>query len=153
MELAGDEIDLAAGGATVEITRLLSEEDAVGVPGPGAGEVVEGLPLTLVRRFGNATLAIFETPPGYRDAQGFDVFARVCLAARPLVSAGAFDFQVDVFNITFDRLRQCPAPNVVGPPTQLTFSFTVDDGLDPPVVVTATEPWRCSNRNRVARSP
>jgi hypothetical protein len=152
-ELEGEDVTLAAGGATVEITRLLFEEDSAGVTGAGAGEVVEGLPLRLVRRFGNATLAIFETPPGYRDAHGFDVFARVRLAARPLVGPGVHDFQVDVFNITFDPLRQCPAPNVAGPPTQLTFSLTLDDGFNPPVVLTATEPWQCSNRNRTARTP
>jgi len=123
-------IDLSAFPATVTLTSLFNE---VG----GAGEVVAGLPLTLFADpRNNANVARFKTPVGVLP------IAKVTIGAK---GGGRFTFRVDVAKATIVP-PSCPTTN-------LTTSFTIDDGFLP-VVVTTEQPWLCFGAgNKYLKSP
>jgi hypothetical protein len=126
-------IDLSASAATVTIESLFNE---VG----GAGEVVAGLPpLTLFADSrNNANVARFNTPVGTLP------IAKVTIGAK---GGGRFTLRVDVAKATIEPPSLCPT-------TDLTTSFTINDGVNPPVVVTTTQPWLCfGTGNRYLKSP
>jgi len=129
---SGGSIGLGADSATVTITSLFNE--AV-----GAGEVVANLPLTLVADpRNNANVGIFKTPPGSLP------IAEITIGA---LGRGRFNFRLNVSKSTIAVPNECPT-------TDLTTSFTIDDGVNPPVVVTTEKPWRCfGTGNRYLRTP
>jgi hypothetical protein len=128
-------IDLSAFPATVTLTSLFNE---VG----GAGEVVAGLPpLTLFADpRNNANVARFNTPMGTLP------IAKVTIGAK---GGGRFTFRVDVAKATIVP-PSCPTTN-------LTTSFTIDDGFNPlfpSVTVTTLQPWLCFGAgNKYLKSP
>lgn len=122
-------IDLSAPGGKVMITSLFNE---VG----GAGEVVADLPLTLFADpRNNANVATFKT------AVGVLPIAKVTIGAK---GGGKFTFRVDVAKATIVPPSLCPTTNL---------HFTID-GVNPPVAVTTTQPWRCFGAgNKYLKSP
>jgi len=115
-------IDLST--SVVTIDRLLNE---VG----GAGELVDGLPITLsASPSSNTNSAIYETPAG--------VFPRLRMTIAKR-GGNQFNFRLDGVDATIDSPLQCPTTN-------LTTTFTIEDGINPPQAVTTERPWRCSKR-------
>jgi hypothetical protein len=125
-------IDLSAPAATVTIESLFNE---VG----GAGEVADDLPLTLFADSrNNANVARFNTPVGTLP------IAKVMIGAK---GGGRFTLRVDVAKATIEPPSLCPT-------TDLHTSFTINDGVHPPVVVTTTQPWLCFGAgNKYLKSP
>jgi hypothetical protein len=123
------------GAATVTLNSLLVEL------GPdGAGELVTGtdgvpiLPLILTARPGGGPdAAIFETP--------LRSIPKVLLEIQTK-GQGLFDWLLKVDRGTIPVFPQlcAGAPRLT---TDLTTSFTIDDGVNPPVVVSTEQPWRC----------
>jgi hypothetical protein len=123
------------GSSTVTITSVLGEY------GPGGiGELVEGtdgadiLPFAVAaRRGGNPDAATFETP-----SRAIPKF-RMEMRAR---GQGVFDVLLKI-----DRASISVFPKLCAgdsdPATNLTTSFAIDDGTNPPVGVATTEAWRC----------
>jgi len=110
--------------SVVTIDRLLNE---VG----GAGELVDGLPITLsASPSSNTNSAIYETPAG--------VFPRLRMTIAKR-GGNQFNFRLDGVDATIDSPLQCPTTN-------LTTTFTIDDGINPPQAVTTERPWRCFKR-------
>jgi hypothetical protein len=120
--VAGGPLDLSAPGATVTIRSLFGE-------GGGAGEAVAGLPVTLLADPRNsARVGLFGTSPGSVP------IAAVAIGAR---GGGRHTLRLEVSGATIAVPRQCP------PATRLTTTLVIDDGLNPPTVVTTEQPWRC----------
>lgn len=120
-------IDLSS--ATVAVDALLGEAAA-----DGAGELVLGVPVVLrARPGGRSNAAIFETAPGVTPRVRVDVQIK-----QPSLSTIA----VTVDRATLPRFPQL-CSIALRPTTTLTAAFTIDDGINPPLTVTAREPWRC----------
>jgi photosystem II stability/assembly factor-like uncharacterized protein len=125
------DLDLSKPGATVTITDLFNEV--------GGAEVVAPLPQTLFADpRNNANVGIFKTPVGT-----FPI-AKVTIGAT---GGGRFTLRVDVAKATIVPPSLCPT-------TDLRTSFTINDGVHPPVVVTTTQPWLCFGAgNKYLKSP
>jgi len=117
-------LDLASPVVTVTIAHLLNEIQ-------GAGELVDGLPLTLRVEPGNdAALATFSTTPGARPV------VRLSIRAR---SRGVLDLVLKLTGAAIDRPVACT-------PTMLMTSVTIDDGINPAVVLPLAQAWNCATR-------
>ncbi len=133
--LAGP-VNLASSRLTIE--RLLDEGG-----GGGAGELAKGtggadiLPITLAARPGStANAAIFETPPRSRPILRIEIKNR-----DPRKALLEFTLRLDGAAIpAFPAL--CAGSS---PATHLATSFRIDDGVNPPVVVSTVRAWRCSD--------
>jgi hypothetical protein len=136
-------INLAA--ATARFDALLAEL------GPGGqGELLTTVddaplvPITLVTRSGGKPdEAVYETPGRFRPQFRFSVQTR-------FPKSGIFEFALKV-----DRAlaRQRPKLCVVDPKdkrskSDMTISFTLDDHVNPPLVLTTTQPWECTKPDR-----
>ena len=132
--LAGP-VNLASSRLTIE--SLLDEV------GGGVGELAKGLggadilPITLVARPGStANAAIFETPARSRPILRIEIKNRDPGKGLP------------EFTLRLDRAT-IPAFPVLcagsSPATHLATSFKVDDGVNPPVVMSTVRAWRCSD--------
>jgi hypothetical protein len=129
-------IDLST--STITIHSLLDEAG-------GAGELVAELPVTLEARPGSRPNgAIFETPPQARPKFRVEVQTKG--------DEGLFSFlsRVEFATIAFPLL--CP-PGSRPPRTNLATHFTIDDGVNPPVVVALTHAWRCLDFIRGTNNP
>lgn len=134
-EFAGA-IDLST--STITIHSLLDEAG-------GAGELVAELPVTLeALPGGRPNGAIFETPPQARPKFRVEVQTKG--------DEGLFSFlsRVEFATIAFPLL--CP-PGSRPPRTNLATHFTIDDGVNPPVVVALTHAWRCLDFIRGTNNP
>jgi hypothetical protein len=127
--LLDGEVDLGAVPATLTISSLLND---------GARDVA-GLPLTLLGDHrNNANVARFNTPVGTLP------IAKVTIGAK---GGGRFTFRVDVAKATIEPPSLCPTTN-------LTTSFTINDGISPPVTLTTLQPWLCFGAgNKYLKSP
>jgi hypothetical protein len=126
-------LDLSGFPATVTLTSLLNQ-------GGAAGDVVQGLPLTLVADSRNtATTAAFETRPGILPIATMTIRAK---------GRGVFDFRLEVSQATIDVPGQCP------PAANLRTTFMLDDGVNQLATVATVQPWRCfGTGNRYLRTP
>lgn len=118
-----EEINLA--GTTVTISSLLNE---VG----GAGELVGGLPLTLIGDpRNNEHVAIFRTSTGVRP-----------IVILKIARQGSNEF---IFRLQVSKITKASPTLCSGDPrkTHLMTIFTIDDGVNQPAVVSAVEAWRC----------
>jgi hypothetical protein len=109
-----------AAGAQLTITSLLRED--------GGRELVTGLPLSLpITRYNkNGTVGTFKT------GKGVDPIGIVKIG-----TPGAhYNFQMQIAKVTIAVPSGCPSPT-------LTMSFTINDGVNPPVVVTLPVLWTC----------
>jgi len=94
------------------------------------------LPVTLAARAGSkGTIATYETAPGARPSVSVEV-------KRRDVKTGLLEFSIKVDR---DSMLVRPAGCTPASPsrTQLKTSFTLDDGVNPPLEVLATLPWQC----------
>jgi len=121
------------GASTLTIQSLLDE------PG-GASELVNGLggvdllPLTLAALpGGKPNYAIFETPSGALPK------VRVEMQTK---GQNIYDWLLRLERTTIPAFPQrCTGGS--RPTTSLATSFTIDDGVNPPVEVSTVKPWRC----------
>ena len=74
----------------------------------------------------------------FKTAAGKFPIAKMTLGRR---GQNEFTFRLEVSQATILTPSLCPAN-----PENLTMSFTIDDKVNPPVVVTSVQPWRCSKR-------
>lgn len=115
--------------------------------GPGGrGELLKTvdeaalLPITLVTRpRSEPNEAVYETPGRFRPQFRFSVKNR-------FPKSGIFEFALRV-----DRALARKQPNLCTftptdgrDRTNMTISFTLDDGVNPPLVVTTTQSWECN---------
>jgi hypothetical protein len=129
---------LNLGASSVTIERLLDEVGvgAVGelVKGTGGGDI---LPVTLAARpGGTANAAIFETPSGSRPS------------FRMEIKNGDPGKGLLELNLKLDRGTMPTFPGLcAGQPlaTHLATSFTIDDGVNAPAVLSTIRAWRCSD--------
>lgn len=135
--------DINLGTSSLTIDHLLNE---VG----GAGELVTGLPIILnARPGGKPNYAIFET------ASSAIPKVRVEIQTK---DGEIYDFLLRDERTTIAFPMLCP-PGTRSPTTDLTTSFTIDDGVNPPVAVSTVEAWRCvdlirgTNHPRSLRTP
>jgi hypothetical protein len=119
-------IDLST--STVTIDDLLNEMG-------GAGELGQRVSTTLTARpGGNPNAAIYETPDGIRPTFRMEIKNR-----DPENPVFEFNLRVDRATISaFPELCEGEPPT-----TDLTTSFSIDDGVNPPVVVSTVQRWRC----------
>jgi hypothetical protein len=119
-------IDLTA--ARVTVSNLLNEIS-------GTSEVVEALPVTLVPLPGNRpTSGRFER----RVSPNFSA------ATIRAIGNGEYNLSLKVGKATI------PAPPGQCPASRLTMTLILEDGTNPPAVVTTEQPWRCLVRgNRI----
>ena len=132
--------DIDLGASTVTMTDLLNDME-------GAGELVTGtggvdiLPMTLVARSGSgAEAATFERfPTGARPS-----FRLVIENQDPEQGLFKFDLRVDRATIL-----EFPVACLGGldDTANLTTSFIIDDGFNPPVAVSTVEAWRCGSND------
>jgi hypothetical protein len=121
--------------ATLTITDLIDEVDGVGeLSLRGSGGSL--LRMALAARAGSkAAIATYETAPGARPSVSVEV-------KRRDLKTGLLEFSIKV-----DRDSMPVRPSGCSPAspsrTQLKTSFTLDDGVNPPVEVEATLPWQC----------
>ena len=146
---------LDLGSATVQATLndVLLEADNPSVPGPGGGELVSPLPLTLTPRTFSKRVTVFETPAGTTPFARLVV--RTCIPTQegcPNASGldvGEYSFRLDAVNITVDHPEQCGIPPV-SVLTDISTRFTIDDGIHAPVVVLVDHhPWNCFFQHKV----
>jgi hypothetical protein len=127
---------LDLGASTVTLNLLLDESD-------GAGELVQGIdgadsvPLTLFARGGGTPGAAIFEPLDVTTRPTFRAEIKQRDPKKPI-----FDFLLRIDRATL------PVPPVLcneqSPTTALTTSFTINDGVNPPVALTTTPLWRCS---------
>jgi hypothetical protein len=118
--------DVNLSAATLTITNVLGEGTCNG----GGGELVHGLPLVLSPIAGShSNLALFEkrTSPNFTFA-----------AIRGL-TGGQFTFTIKITESTIDSPPLCS-------PIPRTTRFEIDDGTNPPIVVSTEQPWICFGR-------
>lgn len=125
-------INLGSASAKVTITSVLNE---VG----GSGEAVAGLPLTLLPHpLNNANAAIFKTVDGVYP---------IAIMKLGTPNGGKLSYRLQIAKPTIVPPSGCPATN-------LTLSFTLNDGVNPPLTFTIQKPWRCWGiGNRYLRTP
>lgn len=125
--------DLNLATSTVMITKLLDERG-------GAGELVKGtggvdlLPIILSPRPGaKANAAIFESPSGEVPKVQLEIQTK---------GHDIYDFLLRVDRASIPAFPQlCAADGRLT--THLTTRATIDDGVNPPLEVSTTQPWRC----------
>jgi len=121
--------------STVRIHSVLGEAGE-----GGAGELIKGtdgvdlVPITFsARPDARPNGAIFETGPGVLPKARLEIQTK---------GQGVYDWLLRV-----DRATIPAFPNLCTGgrrlTTKLTTSFTIDDGVNPPVVVETVKPWRC----------
>jgi hypothetical protein len=117
-------LDLAPPGAKVTIIDGLDG-------GRNGGELVPGSRLTLAADGRNTA-----TTGRFKTARGQTPTVEVTIGSR---GRGQFNFRLDVSRGTVDVPPACPQPG-------LTTSIKIDDGTNPPLVVSVTQPWECLKR-------
>jgi len=123
--------------STVTIDNLLNEVD-------GAGELVAGLPSILTARpGGRPNAAIFETRSGAIPKIRVEIQTK---------DGKAYDFVLREEKATIALPLLCP-PSARTPRTNLTTSFTIDDGVNPAVLVSTEQAWRCLDFIRGTNNP
>jgi photosystem II stability/assembly factor-like uncharacterized protein len=126
--LFNGKIDLDADSATLTISRLLND----------GKHDVEDIPLTLAVTSNSERTAHFQT------AAGAVPIASVTIGDK---GGGKFLFSIKVTKATIGLPDQCP--NLT-----LTTVFSINDRLNPHVLVSTDQPWRCFGlRNESLKSP
>jgi hypothetical protein len=134
-------LDLGAPGIQAKLENLLLEQ--------GGGELVHGLPVTVLPRTLSQRVTVFETLIGktlYR------LIVRTCIPTQEAcpnlrgLDVGDYEFRIEAVNVLVDSPTQCgpaPGPGV----TEFTTRFTIDDGINPAVEVLVEDwPWTCNFR-------
>ncbi|HYC53602.1 MAG TPA: hypothetical protein VEL28_01505 [Candidatus Binatia bacterium] len=119
--------------ATITIHSLLRELE-------GGEELVAGLPLTLHVQPGSKLRSA-----RYGTAFGVRPKARIDIPANRTIP-GSFILNLQTADIAFPQLCSTPP----GSRTTLETSFTIDDGVNPPIVVEGEVDWNCIGRNPAA---
>ena len=129
--LLDGELDLAACPGKVTIGSLLNEVR-------GVRETVANLPLILRGDCRNTAST------GYFRTTGQGQRGEVIIGAH---GKGVYTFRVKVTEATSSVAAHCPT-------TALTTAFEIDDGVNPPVVVSTLQPWLCfGTANQYIKSP
>jgi hypothetical protein len=144
-------LDLGAAGINARLTSLLNEDNH--------GQLVAGLPVTLLPRTRSARVTVLETPAGVTPFYRLTV--RTCIPTQEAcpnsrgLDVGDYEFRIDGVSTHIARPTECGDPPGPGS-TNITGQFFVDDGINPPVEVLLDQPWTCTflkNRVHIIRVP